>query len=136
MSFSLRNIFCHWWPSGLVIIVVLYLTCWPDPLPSETIPIFPGADKLFHAIMFGGIVGALDFDYFRVHRVLPYSIKLCFAFCAIALGAVTELIQSIEIIGRSCDFFDFCADIVGVLIAFFSAPPVIRSLFKNSKSNN
>ena len=135
MSLSFHDTLGRWWPSGLVIITVLYLTCWPDPLPSEAIPLFPGADKLVHAIMFGGVVGALDFDYFRTHRDLPYSIRLIILCSAGALGVVTELIQAMEIIGRSCDFYDFCADMTGGVIAFFAAPPVILALFKNSKSN-
>lgn len=125
----------NWWPSILVIIFVLYLTCWPDPLPEKTIPVFPGADKLVHAIMFGGIVGALDFDYYRKCKQFQKSVRYITLIFAVALGGITELIQSIDSIGRSCDIFDFCADIMGALIAFYSAPPVIRSLFRSSHPN-
>lgn len=118
-----------WLPSAIVIIAVLYLTCFPDPVPTERIPLFPGADKLVHAIMFGGVASALMFDCMRQRGTLPYSFRIAALAVAIAMGGITELIQGIDVIGRSCDIYDFIADCTGALIAFVSAPPVIRRIF-------
>lgn len=121
-----------WYPSAIVILAVIYLTCWPNPLHTENIPIFPGADKIVHAIMFGGLVGALNFDYYRSRHILPVKTRIIFLISSIVLGGITELVQSLDVVGRSCDVLDFCADAAGSVIAFFSAPPVVRAIFRKS----
>ncbi len=35
-------------PTIVVTIVILYLTLFPDPVPSDVIPLFPYADKVVH----------------------------------------------------------------------------------------
>ena len=42
--------------SVVCIIAVLYLTLVPRPLPDMDIPLFPGADKVVHAIMMMGVM--------------------------------------------------------------------------------
>ena len=39
----------------IVIAVILYATLNDNPLGADELPIFPGADKVIHAIMFGGL---------------------------------------------------------------------------------
>jgi hypothetical protein len=48
--------------TALVVLAILWLTLAPHPLPSDDIPMFEGADKVVHALMFGGLVFALTFD--------------------------------------------------------------------------
>ena len=49
----------------IVIAVILYATLNDNPLGADELPIFPGADKVIHAIMFGGLFSAISFDRFR-----------------------------------------------------------------------
>jgi len=39
----------------VVAAVILYGTISSDPAGVEHLPMFPGADKLIHAVMFGGL---------------------------------------------------------------------------------
>lgn len=116
-------------PSIIVVATVIYLTCFPDPLHSARLPIFPHADKLVHAIMFGGVVAAFDFDYMRSRRTLTSNAKLTILLSAILFGAATELVQHFADISRSGDLLDFIADCIGIMIAYVSAPPVIARIF-------
>ncbi len=54
------------WPSWILTIVVslaiLYLTLMPQPLPDDTPKLFPGADKVVHALMFGGLTFVILLD--------------------------------------------------------------------------
>ncbi len=52
----------------IVIAVILYATLNDNPLGADELPIFPGADKVIHAIMFGGLFSAISFDRFRDGR--------------------------------------------------------------------
>lgn len=55
--------FCkEWWPTALTLSAVLYATLWPDPVGASEVMLFPGADKLIHAIMMGGLASAVLFD--------------------------------------------------------------------------
>lgn len=60
-----------WLPSALVVAVIIYATLFPDPAGADELPDIPGIDKLIHAIMFGGMAGALAFDYCRSHMLTP-----------------------------------------------------------------
>lgn len=51
-----------WLLTIIVILVILYLTLWPDPLPDDTPHLFPGADKVVHALMFGGLTLVILID--------------------------------------------------------------------------
>lgn len=119
-------------PSALVFLAIIYLTCFPDPIPDSSIPMFPGADKVVHAIMFGGMFAALAFDYKRNKRQhsLTLNSMIYFAIFAIVYGGVIEITQQLMNIGRSGDIFDFIADTIGVVLAYFLAPPVINRIFR------
>ena len=52
----------QWWPSALVVAVIIYATWLPDPVGAEELPKIPHLDKLIHAVMMGGLASALMFD--------------------------------------------------------------------------
>lgn len=122
----------HYWPSLLVVAVILYATLFPDPLPEEQAFEIPHLDKLIHAIMFGGMAGALAFDYQRSHRanILGHRAMLACCVIAAAFGLVIEFAQEAMGLGRSGDEYDFVADCVGTLAAYFAAPPAIRAVLR------
>lgn len=82
--------------------------------------------------MFGGLAGAVMFDY---HRYLPQrhplGRRVILAVCiATALfSIVDEGVQGILPIGRPSDAADLLADWFGIIIAAAVAPPLIRRLF-------
>lgn len=123
----------NYWPTALVVAVILYATLFPDPAGVDELPPIPHIDKLIHAIMFGGLAGAMGFDYARSHGLLcpSRSAMGLFAVIATLAGGVIEILQGAMQLGRGADWFDLLADGVGALVAFFIAPPVIAWCLKD-----
>lgn len=110
-----------------VTVTILYLTLFPQPLGDEEFPMFPGADKVVHAIMFGTLAGALIFDRWHEGRTLSWKGAVLCAIAATAAGGLIELLQQWMALGRGCDIYDFLADTAGALLAI----PVTRKWWKN-----
>ncbi len=109
------------------------LTCFPAPEVAKEIPVFQGADKLVHAIMFGGVVAALVFDTCRrAPDSLTRAHTIVFFVIAVILGVATEIVQAVADVSRSGDFYDFLADCIGAYVAFLIAPGVCRAIFRQS----
>lgn len=122
-----------WWPSLVTLAVVLYATLWPDPAGADEVMLFPGADKLIHAVMMGGLLSALLFDYRRSGKVFTRRGIVLTAVSVIIFSGVDEVAQQAMQLGRTLDVFDFLADAIGVVIAAFTAPPVINAIFSKKK---
>lgn len=80
--------------------------------PSAKPPVFPHADKLAHAILFGALAYLLWRSFFISGKNRPLIAGLL----ASAYGALTELFQ-LFLPNRHSDFWDFFADVSGVAIA-------------------
>lgn len=118
----MRRGFVHkWWPTVVTLAAVLWLTLAPDPVPDTGIPLFPGADKVVHAIMFGFLSVMLLLDYQRKHgwRETGSGVMLIAAFISSALGILIEFIQRWMAMGRGFDPGDMVADVAGVVICVF-----------------
>ena len=128
-----KEFFRTYWPTLTVVAVIIYATWFPDPVGADELPVIPHIDKLVHAVMFGGLAGAAMFDY---HRASPASRPLgpravTAACClAAAFGVVDEVVQGMLSIGRATDPADILADIAGIAVAAFTAPPLIRAIFR------
>ena len=114
----LRNCLSRW-PSAIfsliTIIVILWLTLAPKPFGDETPQLFPGADKLVHALMFGFLTAMLLLDWQRKNRWHPtrlIRIILCGSASAL-LGITIEFIQDSMGMGRGFEIGDIIADIIG-----------------------
>ncbi len=128
-----------WWPTLLVLAVVIYATLFPDPYAAEELPPIPCLDKLIHAIMFGGLAAAIAFDYQRArrrHNVLTPRAMIVICLLSVLTGGVIEIAQEAMHIGRSGDWMDFLADTTGVMVAYFAAPTAIRKVLKVGKGSN
>lgn len=116
--------------SIVCFLAILYLTLMPDPLQGQEIVLFPGADKVVHAIMMAGMMWCLALDMLRkkaahdlretVCRVPLLQLAIMFFAVAIFGGAI-ELIQGAMACGRGEDFYDFLADVAGDVIALISS---------------
>lgn len=104
-----RNFF-----SVLILLVVLYLSLFPDPVPHAPRFAFAHADKVVHAIMYFGLACAFYFDRYRYSAVCPNRRFgfFVFLFCS-TVGALMEVFQAYMGLGRSGDAADFIADAVG-----------------------
>lgn len=101
-----------------VLIAILYLTLVPHPLPEEDMPSFPGADKVVHAVMFGGLALVALFDLrLSMRRRLGLGVCIVVTVLSTVLGGCIELLQQAMSMGRGADWLDFLADAVGALAA-------------------
>ena len=124
-----------WWPSIVTILVVLYATLWPDPTGDTDIMIFPGFDKLVHAIMMGGIASAVLFDHRRFGKPLTMVYIVRVAVTIGIFSALDEYLQGVISPARTFDIWDIMANVGGILIASVTAPPVINRLFKKKSAD-
>lgn len=115
---SFLNKLPPWTLTIVCFLAICWLTLAPHPLPDNDIPLFPGADKLVHAIMFGGFTLCIILDWNRRHG-WPPTIEKGDRYApdfASAFGIVTELLQKEMHVGRSGDVWDLVADITGAFL--------------------
>lgn len=115
----------------VIMAIILYLTLVPKPLPDNDIELFPGADKVVHAIMFGALTGAIALDRALMSgmKALSAGGLIAYALIGSVTGGVIELLQGALGMGRSADVCDFVADTLGAVLAACVARPVIRKWF-------
>ncbi len=122
----------QFWPSLLTLGVILYATLTPDPLGDETLPLIPHADKFVHAVMMGGLTGAILFDLRRRDRRERLGAKIVIAVGAgvLIFALADEWLQGQIGIGRPSDPYDGLANAAGVLVAMFTAPAAVRAVLQ------
>lgn len=104
--------------SGIVFLLIPRLTLDPQPIEDMKIMIFPGADKVVHALMFGGMAGVMCLDFQKRNWKMPISWKLLAFSCVFAsiLGIVIEYLQGNMNLGRTFEAMDIVADIIGAVL--------------------
>ena len=116
----LLNIFRYYWKSIFMVLFIQYLSFTSpatfDKLPSSEIP---NLDKLVHLLMYAGLTAVLIWD-FKMRRKsnsrLRFFVLIC-VFFPILFGGIVEILQSACFAPRTADWFDWLADISGVLCA-------------------
>ncbi len=122
-------------PPWTLTIVCFLAICWltlaPHPLPDNDIPLFPGADKIVHGIMFGGFTLCIILDWERRHGWTKKAGPTVWLAPVIAsvFGIVTEILQQEMQAGRSGDVWDLVADVTG---SFLVATTAFLWLRRNS----
>lgn len=141
------NFLHRYWPSALTLAAVLWLTLASQPLPDLDVPSFEGLDKIVHAVMMGGLTGALMFDYHRrgrwnlrknntgSQRKLTPGVVVVICLCVAVFSAVDEWAQGALGMGRSSDFYDWIADMVGIIVAALTAPAAITALLQGRRAH-
>lgn len=115
------------YPVSLVIILmVIYLSFFKPP--SMEISKVPGMDKIAHVCMYGGLSGALWFEFIRNHkgRGTWWHAWIGAVFCPILFSGTIELLQEYATTYRGGDWFDFLANTTGVALATLFANFVMR----------
>ena len=109
-----------WLFSIITLVAILWLTLAPKPLGDNPPPLFPGADKLAHGIMFGGFVAMMLLDWQRKHswKKVWWQRALFYAIFSALLGILVEFAQANMGLGRGFEYPDMVADTIG---AFFIA---------------
>lgn len=102
----------------VVTVIILYLTLLPKPFGEEDLPLFPGADKIAHCCMFGGLALTYIFERNFAGRRLSVNQALLACLIVTIFGITVEIAQSLMAIGRSGDLADIMADAIGAFGAF------------------
>lgn len=122
----------HWVPTSVIAIIICWLTLAPRPLGEVEIPLFPGADKIIHGLMFGTLTFAFLFDICRHNGwrqvVLPL-VSLVALGCG-AFGIIIEFLQEWMGLGRGLEIYDMVADLTGAVafgvIWLFVQPVLVK----------
>lgn len=108
--------------SAVVTAGVLYLTLAPRPFGSVRIPLFEGADKVVHFMMFFAMAFAYHFDFRRGKKPVDEARLMGWIFVSLsAFGGLIELAQWKMRMGRSGDWCDLLADIAGAVYGIILA---------------
>lgn len=109
-----------WTLSVVCFLAICWLTLSPHPLPADDIPLFPGADKIAHGIMFGGFTLCIIVDALRRKGwpTFPDNTGILFYSPDIpcAVGIITEFLQGAMHAGRTFELWDMVADISGAFL--------------------
>ena len=107
---------------AVVTAGVLYLTLAPRPFGSVRIPLFEGADKVVHFMMFLAMAFAYHFDFRRGKKPVDEARLMGWIFVSLsAFGGLIELAQWKMRMGRSGDWYDLLADIAGAVYGIILA---------------
>ena len=116
-----------------VTISLIYLSCVallsllpPKDLPD--VPLFPGEDKIIHALMYLGLAWLVCWAMHAESKNIWYYLVIIFS---ISWGIIMEIFQYLMHIGRSFEFYDIIGNSIGTLFGVF-----IYSLFLYIKRNN
>lgn len=108
--------------SAVVTAGVLYLTLAPRPFGSVRIPLFEGADKVVHFMMFFAMAFAYHFDFCRGKKPVDEARLMGWIFVSLSVfGGLIELAQWKMRMGRSGDWYDLLADIAGAVYGIILA---------------
>ena len=101
--------------SGITVILILWLTLAPNPTGDLELPLFPGADKVVHALMFAFLTFIVLLELMRNAKWETLSlVKIgAAALCCSVFGVIIELIQQAMGLGRSFEILDILADSAG-----------------------
>ncbi len=121
--------------SVLTLVLILWLTLAPRPVGDVDVPLFEGADKVVHAVMFGWFALTLIWDAgkYRCRKGLyPYISALGAVLCASAsgiTGVAVEFMQRYLTQSRSFELNDIYADFIGAyaMCAFYCSWRLLRS---------
>lgn len=102
----------------MTVASILWLTLAPDPLGDDAPRLFPGADKVAHAIMFGFLTAMVLLDRQRKNGWAPVSAPSAWGAAAFstALGVAIEVAQLMMALGRGFEVADMAADAAGAAL--------------------
>lgn len=126
------NVLKKYWPTAVTLLVILYATWLPHPVDPADLPPFPHFDKLIHAVMMGGLLGAVLFDERRSGRRLTRRLVTWSAVAVAVFSVVDEVVQGLLPIGRPSDWLDLAADFAGIAVAMVAAVPAVNFIFRRS----
>ena len=105
--------------SGVMTLIVIYLSLSADPIGADKVMLFEGADKIIHFIMYFVLssVYYLDYAKFRLPHHTKLNAEAGLTAAAIVFSGLMEIFQGLSG-ARQMDIFDFIANFAGAIAAF------------------
>lgn len=116
----LINILRSFSKSIAIICLILYLS-FASPSTFEEVPTFENDDKLAHVLIYLGLTCILIFDYKKASskvNVNLFTFVFTCVFFPILLGGAIEILQTLVFYPRTASWFDWLADMLGVLLGW------------------
>ncbi len=135
----MKKFLLNYWKSIVVIISILYLS-FASPSTFSKIPTFENEDKLVHMLMYAGLCAILIFDFRLADKNNNTKSKHGYILCLIfpiLLGGVVEILQPLYFAPRSASWFDFGANVSGILLSWIFMhvfENIIHKLFVRRKA--
>ena len=119
--------------SLLTIAAILWLTLAPKPLGENPPPLFPGADKIAHGLMFGGLTAMMLLDWQRIHQWdrVTIGMSTLYATAVAIFGVFIECVQNMMGMGRGFEWWDIVADTVGAFVVALVWIPLQKFWLQN-----
>lgn len=114
--------------SLLVAAAIIYLSLFRPPKIDDSPFLFPGVDKLVHGCMYAGLSGMIWLEYLRCHRHLirPLRLFVGAGLLPAIFGGAIELLQAYATTYRGGDWWDFAANVAGIVSAAFVGHFLLR----------
>ncbi len=104
----------------ITLFLIIYISLDSNPFDINRIQLFPGADKIIHALMYGFLVMVSVFDISKIKSYSKhgFGLYMCSVLFSIIVGVLMEFLQESMNLGRGFDLYDIYADAVGAIIGF------------------
>lgn len=113
------KIFKYTWPPAIIAIIIFYLSCLiqPNDIPEVGFEFFIPTDKLVHFLMYFGLAGVASFNYIydKNGHIIILKLILFAVLIPIVYGGIIEILQAKYFDGRTGDWYDFLADVLGAM---------------------
>ena len=103
--------------SGVTVALILWLTLAPHPTGDLDLPLFPGADKVVHIVMFGFLTFVVLLELMKKKHWVPLPLPLIgiISFIIALFGIGIEVLQMKMGLGRTFEVLDILADTGGAV---------------------
>ncbi len=115
----LKRFLKYTWPPMVIAVIIFYLCCLipTNDIPDVEFDFFIPTDKIIHFLMYFGlsIVASFNYIYDKKGKIIILKLVAFAVLVPIVYGGLIEILQAECFAGRSGDWYDFLADVLGAL---------------------
>ena len=127
------NTFLKRYPLSLIIVGAIWYLSFFTP-PQTELNEITNIDKLAHICMYGGLCSVIWFEYLRSHKELAWKkLRVGVILLPILMSGTIELMQNYLTTNRGGEWWDFAANITGVILATVLGYYILRPLLWKQK---
>lgn len=128
---SLKVLLKKFFPTIFIVVAILYLSLMRVS-PRSDMPAVPFGDKIVHVVMYMGLMLAFYFDVYRQNLPkISFRRSLLYGVFSFGIfGGIVELLQMYCTTYRSGDWWDWVADVFGVILGLWLGKYVMQIVVK------